>query len=319
MAKVTYQGFPEGGEDLFWEGLQIGDQYISPRIRIKRGILSPQKLLKITQRSLLPQIKATWDSFSDAEKLAWKAVDYHPHKHGWRTFVGDQSKRIKLGFTNPVVPNEYHQDIVGRIVVNLPAHQIKLIQPHPFNYWVQHRDTTRKNAYKLVNVTETFSLPLTIGVSYKSILAATGAGAYAKFYAEVMHLYQGREILTNLECNLNLNQDWTRAEETLTTLIGHAIAYNLYFDLYNVRGTLWFDNVSAYHNAQNWARDIYCQHIDTGFSKAYYQVPDHWAPEIMDYGSGFDSIYFQGPYPPMNDLAKFGQIYLGVGNFGKEV
>jgi len=294
MSKVTYLAVPPELESLYWSGLQSGDRFIVPRIRVKTGLLSKQKFLLLTQRSLLPDIRVLWADFTSEQRADWKNVDFHPRKHGWRTFVADQSRRIKLGLPGTATPNEYHQDLVGRIVLEAPASEIKLIQPHPFSYWVEHKVSGKKSMYELVNIVESFSLPLKIGISYKSNLVSTGDGSFSKFYADILHLYQGQNLHTNLELNFDLIHDWTRLDDTLSSVLGQVVSYSLFIHLYNVRGELYFDNVLSEHSGLNWARDIYCQNVSQGFTRAFFQVPKHWAPVIMPTGAGYDSIYGGG-------------------------
>jgi hypothetical protein len=58
-----------------------------------------------------------------------------------------------------------------------------------------------------------------------------------------------------------------------------------------LRGDLYIDNVKAEHSGQNWVRDTYCEDILQGFTKAFYQIPKHWAAVILPEGSMYDSIY----------------------------
>lgn len=291
MAKTTYLLVPPGLEKDYWSALQSGDRFLYTRIRVKTVFLSPAKEENLTGRSYLTLCKEIWDGFSPVEKAAWKSVDFHLRKHGWRTFVADQCKRFKFGLPGVATPNEYHQDMVGGILLEDSATEIKLIQPHPYAYWVSKKVAGKKAMYEPVAVTETFFLPLKIGLSFKSNLVAAGPNPSAKFYATILHLYQGQNLLTNLEIEIPLISDWQRQEVTKLSLIGLPIAYNLYFHLKDVQGELFFDNVVAQHSAQNWARDIYCKKIEQDFSRGFYQVPKHWAAIILPEGAGYESIY----------------------------
>jgi len=291
MAKTSYLAVPAGLEEKFWSGLQAGDRFIIPRIRVKNVITSRKKIAKLTRRTYLKTCKEIWRSFSNEQKAAWKNVDFHEHKHGWRTFVADQCKRIKYGLEGTATPNVYHQDMVGKIKIESPATEIKICQMHPHTYWVAKRVAGKKRMYKPVEVTEDFSLPFKIGISFKSDLTSTGSGSFAKFYAKILHLYQGQNLYYNLEINMPLQSDWQRQEKTISSLIGQTIAYNLYIHLYNVQGELLFDNVVAEHSGQNWARDIYCKKIEQSFTRGFYQVPKHWAPVTLPDGAQYKSVY----------------------------
>jgi hypothetical protein len=126
---------------------------------------------------------------------------------------------------------------------------------------------------------------------YKGDLVSQGAGSFAKFYALVWFSYQGVDREELLEIPLTFSTDWVAAEATLTSTIGYVVGYNLYFHLYNVRGSVYIDDVKAEHSAANWARDPYCKSIATTFTKAFYQVPKHWVAITLPDGAEYDSVY----------------------------
>jgi hypothetical protein len=313
MAKTTYLAIPEGLEEFYFKALQPADRFVIARIRVKNPILSKYQKTKIKEKSLLPIIKEIWNSFSEAEKEAWKNIDYHTKKHGWRSFVADQTQRLLLGLEGTATPNIYHQDLVGKILIEAPAKEIKLEQPHPRAYWVAKKIINKKSMYEPVLITEDFELPLKIGLSFKSNLEEAGDNPEIKFYATIWSSYQGRDIYTNLEIKMPLKSEsyygtiylglnkfgsgvdeskgWDRFEKTISSVIGYTIAYNVYIHLKDVRGEFYFDNVLIEHSGQNWARDIYCKKVEQSFTRGFYQVPKHWAPIIMPEGAIYGSVY----------------------------
>jgi hypothetical protein len=291
MARTSYLSIPVGQENFYWQALQPGDRFQAARIRVKNSFLSRQKFQKLAAKSYLPALRDLWANFTEEQRAAWKAADFHARQHGWRTFVADQSKRIKLNLPGVATPSIYHQDMVGEIYIASPATEAKLIQPHPYSYWVARKVAGKKSMYEPVEIQEIFSLPLSLGISFKSNLSSAGPNPSAKFYAKIEHLYQGQNLLDNLEINIPLVSDWTRATATSAFYLGLAISYNLYIELHDVVGTLWFDDVVAQHNGQNWARDIFCSDISKSFTRAFYQVPENWAAEIMPEGAEFGSVY----------------------------
>lgn len=291
MAITSYLSIPPELEDKYWSGLQSADRFTTPRVRVKSVIQSRQKIAGLTQRSYLPVCSEIWDTFTEEQQTAWKNIDFHTRKHGWRTFVADQCKRIKFGLEGTATPNQYHQDMVGMIKIEEPASEIKIEQPHPNAYWISKKVSGKKGMYEPVKITEDFHLPLKIALSFKSNLTSTGTGSFAKFYAEILHLYQGQNLHDKLEIEIPLQSDWQRQEKTISSLIGQAIAYNLFIHLYNVRGELLIDNVVAEHSGQNWARDIFCKKIEQSFTKGFYQVPKHWAPITLPEGAEYRSVY----------------------------
>ena len=115
--------------------------------------------------------------------------------------------------------------------------------------------------------------------------------SFAKIYARFWHSYQGLDRYTDLEIDLDYIDDWKNVENTLTTLSGYVIGYDLYIHLKNLRGTLYIDNVKAEHSGQNWVRDPACRDINQGFTRAFYQVPKNWSGVIAPASSWFESFY----------------------------
>ena len=471
MARVGYLTIPPTQEELYWGTLQPGDRFTLPRIVRKSAFFSRKKIAGLTKKSYLPAVSAVWGLFSDQKKADWKTVDPHPHKHGWRTFVADKCKRIKFGIPGNATPDQYHQDMVGAIVIESPASEVKIAQYHPAQYYVWQKVAGTKSQYNPVSVTEALALPLEITLNYQSNLISAGGGAFAKFYATVRHFYQGQNLDTDLAINIPIDLDladsfdfynngqlqgqggwagdtdfvvnadyrygdsgkgirgnadafgpktivhttgskakgklsfkcqpkatnerfglyltspggiagffiflengtvvyfdgvdfqiikssynadqwykcqiewdadrgangeirykidaeewtawdvgaiafntiegmvmwmsspnsvgwfddfrdeWKTDNNTLISVLGEVSSYNLYIHLYNVRGTLLFDNPKAEHSAQNWVRDPYCKDISKTFTRAFYQVPKHWATITLPVGTAYSSRY----------------------------
>jgi len=313
MARATYIEIPEAQVDKYWGQLRAGDRFVFPRVIRKNVFFGRKKIKGLTRRSYLPAVAKVWAGFTDQQKADWKALDSHPRKHGWRSFVADQCKRIKFGLPGTATPNEYHQDVVGAIDIQEPAEEVKLAQFHPSQYWVKVKISGKKAMYEPVSVTEALALPLKISINYKSDLVSTVeiidwgygekiygeavygddgiSGPFVKFYAEVRHFYQGRNIDTKLEIDIPLVSNWTKQDIILDSVLGEVSSYNLYIYLLKVRGTFLFDNPKAEHSAQNWGRDTYCKNVAQSFTRAFYQVPKNWAAICLPAGADFDSYY----------------------------
>jgi len=291
MAKISYLDITPELEEAYFSGLQSSDRFILSRIRVKTVILSREKKTILEARSYLEQIADLWNAFTDQQRADWKTIDPYPHPNGWRAFVADQSQRIKLGIEGVATPNQYHQDLVGKILIEAPAEEIKLIQPHPSSYWVYQKVVGKKGMYEPVEVNEDFALPLKITISYKSDLVSTGEGSFARFYASIRHLYQGQNLNYDEIIEIPLSSVWASQNTTISSLTGLAVSYNLYLHLYKVTGTLLIDNVKAEHSSSNWARDTYCKKIEQDFTRAFYQVPKNWGVITMPSGAGYLSIY----------------------------
>jgi len=291
MAKTSFQLIPAGLESGFFKALKSGDRFTYARISRSKTIVSRKLKNKLTAKSLLPIIKNYWNGFTSGEKVAWTAAAAQCNKKGYRLFVQDQSYREKYGLAGVATPSTLHQYKVGNLHIAAPAVELKIEQLHPQFYWVDSPVSGKKGMREPVKVTENFSLPLKIGLNYKANLVQQDISAFAIFYARVWSLYQGQNVLTDLEIPLSFNTDWISVEDTISSVIGLAIRYDLFIHLYNLRGDLFIDNIIAEHNAQNWARDPYCVNIDVDFTRAFYQIPKHWAAVTLNEGAGYDSVY----------------------------
>jgi len=291
MAKTTYIDILPGLEKAYFSGVNSNDRFVFSRVVKKTTLLSVKKKKGITARSLLPQIASLWNALSEPQKEAWSNAGAESDLNGFRLFVQDQSLRIKNEIAGVATPSTLHQSLVGTLHIEAPASQLKIIQIHPRSYWISKKIAGKKGMFEPVLITEDLSLPVKISLNYSSNLIETASGSFAKFFARFWHSYQGADKYTELEIPLDYFTNWKNAEAELTNLIGYVIRYDLYIHLYNLRGDLYFDNIKAEHSGQNWARDTFCKDINQGFTRAFYQIPKHWAGVVVPNGAIYDSIY----------------------------
>lgn len=293
MAKTTYIDLTPEIESAYYKALQPSDRFIVPSIQKKCGIISRKKKLKLTQRSLLPQISTLWAGLTQGERDAWIASADTVNMKGWQLFVQDTSYRIKYGIEGLATPSTLHQYKVGVLQIVAPATELKIYQPHPAYYYTLQKTTGKTGLYQPAQINEPLTLPLTIGLNYKSDLVSQGAGSFAKFYALVKREYQGQTHDEIVNIDLDLSASWKSAEETLDEVVGIVTTYGLYIHLYNVRGTLLIDHVRAEHAGQNWARDYRCTDINKTFTRAFYQIPQAWGAIEIPTGADYESDYPQ--------------------------
>jgi len=291
MAKTGYIQVDPELEDKFYSDLQTMDRYITPRIRPKAKALSREQKQTTAEKSYLPICSELWANFSEELKQTWKDIDQNTYPHGWRSFVADQCNRIKLGLEGVATPNQYHQDLVGKLLIQAPAEEIKIAQYHPHTYQLYQKVAGKKDMYEMVEVKEAMALPLKITISYKSNLISTGEGTFVRFFASVRHLYQGQNLNHDLIINIPLINDWTSDNITITTLSGLAQSYNLFIQIYKATGELLIDNIKAEHSGSNWVRDPFCKDINRNFTRQYSEVLANWAPITIPAGASYQSIY----------------------------
>lgn len=291
MAKTSFVQIPAGDEIKFHNALASGDRFNFPRIKRKVLFSSRKRRAGLTAKSVLPAVSSAWNNLTLSEQEAWATAALVNDFSGYRLFTQDTSFRLKTEMSGLATPSIYHQYKVGKIQIDNPDDAVTILQTHPYSFWVSKkiRGVDQREPVKLI---ETMSLPLKIGISWKSDLSiVSGSSFTARFYAKVYSLYQGRTIENILEIPFGLSDDWQSAEATLSSVVGIVKSYDLYIELDNVVGSLLFDNVVSYHTGQNWARDPFCNNIAQTFTRVYYQVPKHWAPVVLESASFYGSIY----------------------------
>jgi hypothetical protein len=291
MAKIAYVDLIPAVEVSYYLGLTMFDRFIAPHVGMHKTFFGRKSVKGLTQKSLLPQISTAWAGLTTLEKTAWTNAGAVRALNGWRLFVGDMCARIKNGLSGVATPSLLHQSWVGHLRITAPAEEIKIAQLHPRFYWISRAVYGKKGQREPVKITEDFSLPLVLTINYKSNLASTGAGSFAKFYADIWYSYQGQNLHSFVEVPFDFVADWKTATATLSTISTILIGYTLYIHLYKMTGDLYIDNVKATHSGQNWVRDTYCEDIYQTFSRAFYQIPDHWAPITLPAGAEYDSVY----------------------------
>jgi hypothetical protein len=291
MARTSFVDLDTATEEKYFGQLNSGDRFTIPRVTMKWLHATRKAKKGLNAKTLLPEISSRWAALSGAEKLAWSSAAAYSSLNGWRLFVADNSLRIKNDIAGVATPSVFHQSLVGQLHLEGSHPWLKLIQPHPSDYWISRKVTGKKGMYEPVLFTERLILPLMIGLSYKSDLTVTDGDGYARMYAVVRRLYQGRNIDTLLTIELDLSSDWQTVTATLSSVLGQYTQYVLYLDCYHVTGDLWIDNVKAVHSSQNWLRDPLCNDINEAFTKAFYQVPKHWTATEITAGCWYESVY----------------------------
>lgn len=291
MVKVSGVVIPPEWAELWAKVVGIGDNRVHGVAR-KRGYLpSRRRVVELTTKSLLPQIKVAWDSLSLAQQAEWKAAAAVTGLNGRNLFTQDMSYRLKYGISGIATPSLLHQYKVGRIEIAAPAQKVELTQYHPAEWYVSKKMRGNTTVREDIRITEKLLLPLTIGASFRSNLVAVGLDPQVKFYATIYSSYQGRTIETEVGFDIPLTSDWTSETATATEVIGIARSYDLHILLNDVRGWFEWDNVKAIHTGTNYARDPRCSDVNNELSVANWQIEKSWEETFLPVGSAFDSVY----------------------------
>lgn len=291
MAQVGALEIPPELLELFRKLVSSTSNRTTGAVRKHGYIPSREQVVKLTTRSLLPQITTMWKALSPTEQAAWKAAAAVTGMNGWNLFVQDTAYRLKYGLAGVAVPSLIHQYKVGRIEIATPAQRVLLAQYHPNKYYVSKKMRGNTTEREDVAVIEKFQLPLEVGCSYRANLTAVTGTPKARFYAIVYSSYQGRTIETEVGFDIPLESDWQSQTSTITEVIGLGRYYNLWIELDGVRGFFEWDNVISRHTGTNWARDKRCIDVNNELSLANYQIEKSWEEQFLPTGAAFDSVY----------------------------
>lgn len=293
MAKVSYISIPPGLDQKYFTALRVGDRFYSPHIAVKRNTPSRPRKARLKKISAFVTLAPVWAGFSEAERLAWTTAGAVNKLTGFKLFVQDTSARIKAGLSGYATPSTIYQSKVGSIVLVAPAVGFTIAQLHPQSYYINKKVVGTRSQYEPKKLVEDFSLSLEIAISYKSDLVAVGGSPFAKFFVIIYSNYQGRTIETALEIPFTLVQNWERKTASISSVLGQVRGYTAFIQIGDCRGTLLFDNILIKHNILNWARDPWCNSIQTTFTKAYYQIPKNWAATAVISGATYKSKYHE--------------------------
>lgn len=291
MAKVSYISVPPDVKGFY-------DKLVTPLYKTKNssvrfggGLIPPRKVVNVTSKSLLPQIKTIWATFDagliDDWKVAAAAVGYT----GWQLFVQEMCYRIKFGISGEPTPTILYSYKVGQMETTLPNTNFSIVQVHPIQYYRMKKVRGTKSQYEPVAIQEQLLLPLEFGMSFRANLTVSGSNPIIRAYAGITRSYQGLDLVDNYGFDIPLVCDWSREIITVSDVVGVARWYSLFIELNDVVGILQFDNLIAQHSGTNYARDFRSTNISSGYSNTNYQIPPSWAAVGPAAGATFGSVY----------------------------
>ena len=293
MAKTSFITIPAGLDVKYNNALQSGDRFIYPHVKVKRLFTSRMRKKGLTQKSLFVTLSPVWASFSDSVKASWEVAGLASNMSGFKLFVQDTSVRLANDLTGYATPSNIYQSKVGKIMIESPATGLTILQLHPHTYYINKKVTGTRSQYEPVLVTENLTLPVNIAISCKTSLVSVGSSPKARFFVIVYSNYQGRTIENICNISFDLVSDWARYTASISNVKGQFRGYTAFIEVDECQGSLLFDNVEIVHSGINWARDPFCNSIETSFTKAFYQIPKNWAPDEIVTGAFYGSIYHE--------------------------
>lgn len=291
MALVGSLEVPTELLELFQKLVSPSDTRRTGAVRKHGYLQSREKIMKLTTRSLLPEIRDLRATLSPEDIQAWKDAAAAGRQNWWNLFVQDTAYRIKHGIPGLAQPSTLHQYKVGRIQIEAPAERVLLTQYHPRHYYVNKKVRGNTSIREDVKIEEPFALPLEIGCSYRSNLVSVVGTPKARFFAIVNSHYQGRKIETEFGFDFDLVGGWQRKTVILDEVIGLARSYQLFIELDGVRGSFEWDNVLSRHLSVNWARDWRCSDVNNELTRVNWQIEKSWEELFLPFKTAFDSVY----------------------------
>lgn len=309
MAKVRGIYIPDELRPSYNRNLQQRDRYFQGVVQGQRRILSRREVRELRRPariaspmvgrgSLFKFLSPYWRNLTSQQKQIWGQAAQHSSLNGWQLFISDNAARIREDLNFPLPPSEKWQVRTGALKIEAPSDGIILKQEHPLDYFVARKVAGRPWKLEPVLIKESFSLPLTLEISYKSNLTInpnynenSQGKRRARYLAEIWTSYQGQDEYAEIEIPFQQQTDWTRASGDNLKIRGHIISYNLKLEIVGFYGEVLFDNIRAIHSGQNWARDPRCDDITKEFTKGLALVPPFWIPLLLPNGSTFSTVY----------------------------
>lgn len=291
MVKVSYIDFPTGSEDKYFKVIKQTERFVNSSVGRNKPFVSRKKRAKLIERTLLKTISETWNTLDSSVVETWNTCGSLNNLTGFQLFVKDYSARVKAGISGFAVPSLLHQSKIGRIKIDAESLYFKIKQKHPHNYWLLKKVTNKKTMKEPVFVTEDFVLPLTFGINYFSSLSVAGSNPFAKLFVTIRSSYEGADKYTNFEIDFDYSSNWVNVENVISSVLGYVVEYELCFEIQDLQGSIYFDNINLFHSGQNWAIDSFCETIEKKHAKPFKKILSAWEDVNVPEFSNYKSIY----------------------------
>ncbi len=291
MAKVSYINIPSGLEDLHSKVIKQSSRFVNSHVVQNKPFVSRKKKQILRDRTSMSLISNLWKSFDFSTIENWNVCGSLNNLSGFQLFMKDQSARIKAGLSGVAIPSLLHQSKVGEIKITADSVYFKITQKHPHNYWILRKTFNKKTMLDPVFLSETFSLPLIFGLNYSSTLEVSGSEPSCRFFVTVRSSYQGVDRYTDFAIDLDYSSSWVNVESIIENVLGQIISYDVSFEIKDLKGSLFFDNIKIFHTGQNWAIDPFCDNIEKKHVFPFNKVINPWFDIDVPSGSSYYSIY----------------------------
>ena len=171
MAKVQTVEVADELKNLQRKALEQSDRFINSVIQGHKSLPSDSRKKVIKKYSLFGFLAPLWRSLTTEQKAVWATAGVHSSLTNWQLFISDNAARLRNDLTLEIPPSELWQVRAGYFLIESPSSELILKQEHPLSYWVANKIVGASWKSELVEITETFSLPLDLEIRYKSDLS----------------------------------------------------------------------------------------------------------------------------------------------------
>ena len=258
MVRVYGITLPPGIEIYYNRSLKMYDVKVYCNIGKNRRFLSRKAKYNLRQFTKLFAVASAWDLLSTVEKDAWYSAGNASGINGYALYTQDRIYRLMNSLVGSATPSIYHQYKVGHIKIQSPANSVKLTENHITG----------------------LILPATLKLSYRSYLTSDGVNPYAKLIFKSLRFFSGQNIEETQEINIPLSVGW--ATDTITIAVKEGIlgGWSISFELNDVIGDLYFDNVFVEFNGTIQNYDPFCDFF-----------PKYFIEDNVGLGVTVESIY----------------------------
>ena len=208
--------------------------------------------------STLKITSAVWKTYNPTLKNAWKSAAVFESKTGYNLFTRDQSFRNKNAIAGSATPSNFHQFFLGFLNNSAAASNLTL------------------------KIGRTFrpSAVMSMTINAKGGLTAGGGGGSATLRCHIKRYFIGQTFNDYFDITLDLSSVWKAYTFNIVNGPGSLAACDLYLNVINCSGTLYFDDVELIASGNVLNDDPWCNNVELS------------AKPVGDQGTwAFSSIY----------------------------
>lgn len=225
----------------------------------KRDLFRRDELKNLPLQSSMVAASQAWNALSSGDKTSWGTAGAYSGLSAYNAFLQDKILRIMAGLSGNASPSNYHQGLVGSLVIPQGAGHFLV---------------------RMIGNT-TFTGTGTLKTSYKSALTEEdGGGGYVKVRFNYRYDAGAGPVMSSTERSLVLSQAWTSVTNSVSNLATQEGYWELEIEGDAVYGSLLFDNFYMSVASGIITKDFKCEDV----SRLFF-------PIILPAQITFESLY----------------------------